>query len=149
MKHDDTMTEAERVEFLDSVKLPSKGKSLAPETTEDTEIVLAPPGVDPRAMPVDEIVFDPRLLDKFPSLEGREASDYVFALYKSYMKGDRNKVLWAKVGKFVEATKMQRKAPGFIKEVVKTTAEQRALAQVIAATGLTAEDLAKIIQEKS
>jgi hypothetical protein len=33
-------------------------------------VALAPQGVDPRTMDVDEIVFDPALLDRFPSLNG-------------------------------------------------------------------------------
>lgn len=155
-----TMTDAERVEHLKKLGLKGDGETLAavPQEAPPThrpvseEIVLAPPGVDPRAMPVDDIVFDPHLLDQFPTLDAdgrRAAAAYIHSLYRSYQKGDRNKVLHAKINKFLNEERMKRKAPGVIKEVVKTTAEQRALAQVIAATGLTAEDLAKILEEKA
>lgn len=153
-----TKTENERAEFLKGIGLKPDGDTLAAvppthQSSASTEgITLAPPGVDPKAMPVDEIVFDPRLLDKFPSLEGdglRAASDYVFSLYKSYTKGDRNKVLWRKVSSFILQVRTERKTGGMVKEVVKTTKEQRDLAQVIAASGLTAEDLAKLLKGES
>lgn len=152
-------TESERVEFLEGLGLSTKGSTLAapvPQATPPThqpaasEVTLAPPGIDPRMMPVDEITFDPRLLDRFPSLEGEgmnAASQYVFSLYKSYAKGDRNKALHRKIGTFITETRLARKTGGMVTEKVKVSAEQRDLAQVIAAAGITAEDLAKILRE--
>lgn len=155
-----TLTDDERAEFLKGVGLSDKGDTLAvvpkrppthqPATSEG--IVLAPPGIDPRAMPVDEITFDPRLLDQFPSLEGegmRAASAYVFSLYKSYSKGDRNKVLHRKISTFITTTRAQRKSGGLVKEKVKTTAEERDLAQVIAASGITASELAELLKGRA
>jgi hypothetical protein len=151
-----TKTDAERRKHLEKLGLKASGDTLGqpPKHKPDSDgtPVLAPPGIDPRAMPVDDITFDPRLLDRFPSLEGdgrRAACDYVFALYKSYAKGDRNKVLWKKVNDFVTSTRLNRKTGGVVKEKVKTSAEERDLAQLIAAAGITAEDLAKIIREKT
>jgi hypothetical protein len=155
-----TKTEAERKKLLSSLGLSDKGDTLAPAPTMSPTpeqatldgIVLAPPGVDPRAMPVDEIAFDPRLLDRFTSLEKdgmNQAAQFVFGLYKSHVKGDRNKALWPKVTQFITAERRRRKTGGIVTENIKTTAEQRDLAQLIAAAGITAEDLAKIIKEQA
>ena len=152
-----TMTEEQRKEFLKGLGLGDKGDALTatPSTPQPTAIAaptgvtLAPPGVDPRAMPVDEIVFDPKLLDGFPILEGEgmnAASQHVFRLYKSYTKGDRNKSLHRKISTFITNTRLQRLPGGHIKEKVKVTAEERDLAQVIAAAGITAADLAKLLK---
>lgn len=154
-----TMTEAERIKHLKKLGLKPEGDALAapaqppvhqPATSEG--IVLAPPGVDPRAMPVEEINFDPRLLDQFPSLEGEgmnAASRYVFSIYKSHAKDKlRNGALHRKISTFITTTRLARKTDGAVTEKVKTTAEERDLAQVIAASGLTASDLAKILKER-
>jgi hypothetical protein len=156
-----TKSETERVQFLESLGLSAKGGAAlaapVPQQTppthqpESSGVTLAPPGIDPRQIPVDEITFDPRLLDRFPSLEGEgmnAASQYVFSLYKSYTKGDRNKVLHRKISTFITETRLSRKTGGMVTEKVKVTAEERDLAQLIAAAGITADDLAKIIKEK-
>lgn len=150
-------TEEERAGFLADLGLNPDGETLAkqPAKTRKHEpatngggVKLAPPGVDPRVMPVDEIVFDPALLDGFPSLkEGRkQAADYVFELYKSYTKGDRNKVLWAKIQKFIENTRRERETGGLVKEKVRTSAPERDMAQVIASQGVTTSDLVRALE---
>lgn len=132
-------------EFLMSLGLNADGPALTKARTESP----APEGVDPHTMPVSDIVFDPKLLDGFslPS-ERRQAADHVFALYKSPSKGDRNKLLWAEIGKFITKVIDQRKGGGLIKEKVKASAEERALAKIIASQGITAEDLAALIKSK-
>src|SRR5690242_14070280 len=111
-------TETERVEFLRDLGLDptNLAKPVAPAPVHQPasagDVVLAPPGVDPRLQPVDEIVFDPKLLDKFPSLDGdglRAASDYVFSLYKSYGKDKvRHPALHRKITSFITATRRSR-----------------------------------------
>lgn len=152
-------TDAERKEFLASIGLnpdapglvaevateaPAKSKSKA-----DASVRLAPEGMDPRAMSVSDIVFDPRLLDDFPSLEGAgmsAASRHVFDLYKSHGRNkDRNSLLHRKITEFIGAVRRERATGGLVKEKVKATKEQRELANLLAAKGLTAEDLANLL----
>lgn len=139
------MTSKTDREFLMSLGLNADGPALTKAHTESP----VPVGVDPHTMPVSDIVFDPSLLDGFslPS-DRRQAADHIFALYKSPAKGDRNKLLWAEIGKFITKVMDQRKSGGLIKEKVKATAEERALAKILASQGITAEDLAALIQSK-
>jgi hypothetical protein len=150
-----TKTEAERVEFL-------KGLGLNPDSTTPPpveapihkpatgDVVLAPPGTDPRLQPVDEIAFDPRLLDKFPSLDGdglRAASDYVFSLYKSYGRDKvRNPALHRRITSFITATRRSRQTGGMVTEHIKTTKEQRDTAVVLAASEYGPGEVAEAIR---
>lgn len=112
------------------------------------KIELAPPGVDPHTMPVTDIVFDPRLLDNFPSLEGmgkRVAADHVFALYKSPGRNrDRNSLLWSRVGKFIDETYWSRQPneeKGHTKKKIKASKEQAKVAEVLVDNGIKSEHL--------
>lgn len=154
------MSETERIEFLASIGLSGSGDLAKPvpaapiqpvhQPVPTGEITLAPPGVDPRVMPVSDITFDPKLLDKFPSLEGdglRAASDFVFSLYKSYGKNkERNSTLWREVGKFVTNERRNRQTGGMVKEQIKTTKEQRDLAALLASQNVTDTDLAEALR---
>lgn len=159
-----TKTNDERAEFLKGLGLnPDKG-SLADLTQParqvptsptapnlPTDIVLAPPGVDPRAMPVDEIVFDPRLLDAYPSLAadqgGKDASRYIFSLYQSYGRNkDRNGALHRKITSFITHTRRQRETGGMVKEKIKTTKAQRDLAALAASQGVDAAEFAELMR---
>lgn len=108
---------------------------------------LAPPGVDPHMMPVDEIVFDPALLDQFPSLSGdqmNEASRYVFSLYKSYGRNkERNSLLHRRISTFITNTRRSRQTGGMVTETVKTTRDQRDIAAILASQGASPEDTAE------
>lgn len=164
-----TKTNDERAEFLSGLGLnPGKGSLVdltqparqvptaptAPSVPND--IVIAPPGVDPRAMPVDEIVFDPRLLDAYPSLAadqgGKDASRYIFSLYQSYGRNkERNGALHRKISSFITHTRRQRETGGMVKEKVKSTKADRDIAALIASQGVEAGDLAealKLLAEK-
>lgn len=118
---------------------------------DDDEIVLAPPGVDPRSMAVEDIVFDPRLLDEFTTLgfaqQGRDASRKIFDLYRSYGRDkDRNGALNRKITSFITATRRNRETGGLVTESIASTKEQRDLAALLASTGLTAGALADILK---
>ena len=111
---------------------------------------LAPPGVDPHTMPVDEIVFDPALLDGFPSLNGEgmnAASKHVFALYKSPGRNkERNSLLHRRISTFITTVRRSRQTGGMVTEAVKTTKDQRDLAALMASQGVTDSDLAEALQ---
>lgn len=145
-----TSLPTEQREFLRGLGLDAEAPGLVhlPET-KTAEVVLAPPGVDPRRMPVDEIKFDPHLLDQFPSLEGdgqSAAANYVFALYKSYGRDKhRNSTLWREIGKFIVHTRRQRETGGLMKEKVKTTKNERDLAALLASQGVDAGALAEAL----
>lgn len=141
------MTEAQRVEFLASLGMTDKAKT----TTKVSDVPLAPEGVDPRTMPVTDIVFDERLLDGFDlDTQLREVADHVFAFYKSPTKNkDRNSLLWREVGLFIQRVKRERATGGFVKEKVKTTKTDRDLAAVIAKAGITPAELIALIEERA
>jgi hypothetical protein len=115
------------------------------------QIKLAPDGVDPHTMPVEDIVFDPRLLDDFPTLKGSErtaASRHLFELYKSRQKGERNQILHRRINEFLSSVAIARKSGTKpVKEKIKATKEQRDMAEMMAQLGLTADDLGKLVQE--
>lgn len=158
-------TEAERRQMLESIGLnpdapalvaapptPKKAKHKAKADSND-EIVLAPPGVDPHTMPVEDIVFDPRLLDGYASLafdqQGSEASRYIFALYKSAGRNkDRNGALQRKITSFITQTRRSRETGGMVREKVVASKEQRDIAAVLASAGMTAGELADMIRKQ-
>ena len=120
-----------------------------------TTVSLAPEGVDPHTMDVDEIVFDPALLDKFPSLNGEgmnEASKYLFSLYKSHGKNkERNSLLHRRISTFITTTRRNRQTGGMVTEAIKTSKAERDLAALMASQGVTDSDLAealKLLAEK-
>lgn len=133
-------TEKERQALLRSVGLnPEAGAKLpaAPKReVSKNEPVLAPEGVNPHTMPVSDIVFDPALLDDFPSLRGSEfgeASRKVFALYKSPTKDpDRNRRLHDEIGLFINRVRRSRKAgvPHVKEQVRRQQPERDLLAQM-------------------
>jgi hypothetical protein len=155
----ETKTDAERVEFLASLGLSPEAPALVvaetrtapakPYTAPAAGVVLAPDGVDPHTMPVTDIVFDARLLDGFPTLTGdgiKAASDYVFSLYKSKGRNkDRHSLLHSRITKFIGQVRQNRDTGGYVKDQVKATKEERDLAAIIAATGITAADLAAML----
>lgn len=156
----DTMTNEQRAEFLKGLGLSAGAPGLvdlqapaktihAPAVTPESNVTLAPQGLDPRTMPVDEIVFDDRLLDRFPSLEGdglKAASDYVFSLYKSYGRNkERNSLLHRRITTFITHARRNRQTGGMVKEKIKTTKDDRDLAALIASQGVNATDLAEAL----
>lgn len=142
-------------EFLANLGLnPSAAKltaQVSPQAVVGGEkVVLAPEGVDPHTMDVTSIVFDDRLLDPYGDLTGdllAAASRDVFARYKSVGRNkDRNSLLHRRISEWIAQVKRERRTGGMVREKVKTTAEQRDIAQVLASAGLTAVDLASLIQ---
>ena len=107
--------------------------------------VLAPEGVDPHLMDVSDIVFDPALLDDFPSLEGQgraAATRYVFDLYKSPHKNkDRHRRLQDEIGLFILRVRRSRESGvPHVKEQVRKTGKQRDLLALLAEHGITSVD---------
>jgi hypothetical protein len=137
-------------------KAVKKSKSKAKVKVDPDEIVLAPPGVDPHSMPVDDIVFDPRLLDKYADLsfsaDGADASRDIFKLYKSpYKNTERHGALNRKITSFITQERRNRATGGMVKEKVASTKEQRDNAALLASQGVTSTDLAealRLLQEK-
>lgn len=153
-----TMTTEQQQEFLAGLGLNPKaakltaqvsGQSKIKPTTQGDEIVLAPDGVDPHTMDVTAIVFDDRLLEPYGDLTGdllASASRDVFARYKSPGRNrERNGLLHRRISEWISQVKRERRTGGMVRQQVKTTAEQRDIAQVLAAAGLTAADLAGLI----
>ena len=137
---------------MPKVKDPTSAKAQLAALNLRTDLPAKPAAsdVDPRTMPVADIVFDPALLDEFPSLEGDEfaaASRKVFASYKSYGRSkDRNRRLHDEIGLFIHRVRRAREAgvepeKGAIKAKVKATKKQRDFAAVLAEHGLEVEDL--------
>lgn len=158
-----TMSESERTEFLKNLGLnptaPALVADVQPATPvkeakkkKQTPVQIAPEGVDPHTMPVSDIVFDPSLLDEFPDLSGanyRLASDKVFAMYRSKGRDkDRNGLLHRRITEFIGSVKRSRKTGGFVKEKIKSTAEEREIANLLATHGVTVADLAELLDKE-
>jgi hypothetical protein len=162
-----TMTDDERRQRLLDLGLNPDGDSLAhaaaplpdrpkaqpkgqPKDQAKAEGVrFAPEGMDPHTMAVTEIVFTDNMLDKFPDLtgtNGKAASDYLFAQYNSPPRRDhdRNALLHRRITEFLGQVRRSRKTGGFVRERIKATAEQRDVAQVVVASGGTADDLTPV-----
>lgn len=114
-------------------------------------VMLAPEGTDPRAMPVTDIVFDPALLDGFPSLEGEglaAASRHVFALYKSHGRNkDRNSLLHSEIGKFITRVRRSRESgTPHVKEQVRKGKKGNDLLALLAEHGISSvEDMKALL----
>ena len=157
-----TKTEVERTDFLSGLGLNPNAPALigaliepskkAATTTSINGPRIAPEGVDPRTMPVSDIVFDPMLLDGFTSLRGEHmnaASAHIFAIYKSYGRNkDRNGLLHRKISEFIAQVRTERESGGFVKERIKTTKEQREIANLLASEGMTVADLITLLKDR-
>lgn len=130
---------------------PAKKKKAAKHVEQVVE------SLDPRKIPAGEIVFDPAMLDDFPDLNGAgmaAASRMLFDHYKSPHKDrERHALLHRRIGEFIQQTRRARQQmtepTGTVKEKVKATKEQRDLAAMIAEAGLTADDLSRLLKERS
>ena len=117
-------------------------------TAQPTTVALAPEGVDPHAMPVSDIVFDPVLLDGFPDLTGQgraAATRYVFDLYKSRGRNkDRNRRLQDEIGLFILRVRRTRETgTEHVKGKIRKGKKQSDLLALLAEHGITSvEDLA-------
>lgn len=132
-----------------ALDLPARPEHVVPERS----VTLAPEGADPRTMPVTDIVFDPALLDGFPSLEGEglaAASRHVFALYKSHGRNkDRNSLLHRRIGEFIAQVRRSRETGvPHVKEQVRRTGKQRDLLALLAEHGINSvDDLASLLSQ--
>ena len=152
------MTEEQRQETLKSLGLNPDAPGLAAAPAKVAVAPIAPqatPDVDEhirRTTPAADLVFDPSLLDAFPVLDGSgmaAASRYLFDLYKSPHKDkERHGLLHRRISEFIQQVRRERATGGLVKEKVKATKEQRELAALIAAQGLTAEDLSALLISK-
>jgi len=142
-----TVTEAERAQIAAlglNPDAPAFGEVAKPEAKK-RKVVLAPEGVDPRTMPVTDIVFDPALLDDFPSLEGqglRAASTYVFEQYKSLGRNkDRHSLLHREIGLFITRVRRTRETgTPHVKEQVRKGKKQADLLALLAEHGIASVD---------
>lgn len=145
-------TEEERKALLVSLGLNPEAPALdaAPKSKKKKEHVEVQTGVDYSTMPVSDIVFDPALLDDFPDLSGanyKAASAHIFEMYKAKGRDkDRHALLHRKITEFIGEVKRSRKTGGFVKEKVKATSEERELANLLAAHGVTLEKLTEMLQ---
>ena len=112
---------------------------------EAATVVLAPEGVDPHTMPGSDIVFDPALLDGFPTLKGAEygaASRHVWEFYKS-RRGDtdRNRRLHDEIGLFINRVRRSRETgTQHVKEQIRAGKKQRDLLALLAEHGINSVD---------
>lgn len=147
-----TQTDAERREALAAMTgLDLDGPALVsrPERPgAHTHIQWAPKGVDPQTMPITDIVFTPEMVEQFADLSPRgrrPASDYLFAIYKSYGRNkDRNSLLHRRIGEFLASVHKDRTQPGgsFVKDKIK-------LANTLAEHGITEADLGDYLAWKA
>lgn len=156
----DIKTDEARRQLLTELNLDPDAAGLADESApakrkKSNAPVLAPDGVNPHSMPVTAIVFDERLLDNFPVLEGsglKAASDFVFSQYRAVTASgadakdkDRHSLLHGRITKFIGEVRRSRATGGYVREKVKATKEQREMAALLAGKGITAADLAKLL----
>lgn len=132
--------------------LPPARPAVVPVGTTPMEFTLAPEGVDPHTMPVEDIVFDERLVAHFPSLAPKDRSvpvSYVFQFYKGPRGSERNKLLHAAIGKWLRDLHLARRAPGIVREKIKTSTETEELAMILQAKGIKAEDLIAMLSKEA
>lgn len=156
-----THTDDERREMLAGLGLnpdapalvakPEKKGKHKPKAETGEAITLAPPGVDPHTMPVEDIVLDPRLLDDYHSLafneQGADAARYIFSLYKSQGRNkERNGALQRKISSFITQTRRNRETGGMVKEKITSTKEQRDNAALLASANVSSSDLAEALR---
>lgn len=146
----DSLTADQANAKLKELGLPTGTDSLGTVTHKPRkQPVLAPQGIDPHTMDVESIVFDPVLLDEFPSLEGggmAAANRHIFALYQSYGRNtDRNSHLHRRISQFITHVRRSRETGGMIKEKVKTSKKDRDLAALLASQDVTQSDLAEAL----
>ena len=155
-----TKTETERKELLASLGLnpDAPGLSVTRAKTRAAGLATAAVGEpDPHRIPAGEIEFAPALLDNFPDLDGAAmttVSRYLFDMFKSPTKDhERHALLHRRISEFIQQVRRSRQTQGLVsadptKEKIKASKEHRDLAALLAAQGITAESLAKLIKAK-
>lgn len=158
-------TEKERKDFLaslglnpDAPALVSEVAPVAPARAHRGTATSADEDCVRRTTPAADIVFDPSLLSDFSSLDGANmsaASRHLFDLYKSPHKDkERHALLHRRIGEFIQQVRRSRQTGGLVPaegttEKVKATREQRDIAALLAAKGLTAADLAALLAKEA
>lgn len=141
-----TVTETERAQIAAlglNPDAPAFGE--VKPATKKRKALIAPEGIDPHEMDVADIVFDPALLDDFPSLEGdgrADAARHVFSLYKSKSRNkDRNRRLHDEIGLFILRVRRSRETgTPHVKEQVRKGKKQTDLLALLAEHGITSVD---------
>lgn len=156
----DTMTDEQRKVFLADLGLDGEAPVLAVDvlTEEPAKVKKAKSdkpkkpkeAVDPHTIDVSDIVFDAAMLADYmlDASDIKQASDALFQHYKSPIKGERNKFLHRRISEFIAQVKRQRNpkpADGYIKGKVKATKTERDIAQIMVQQGITADDLAVML----
>lgn len=153
----DVMTDEQRKAFLADLGLDAEAPALTADIADDQPAKVKKPkkakggDVDPHTQDVSTIVFDPKMVEQF-TLDGsdmKQASDLLFQHYKSPTKGERNKFLHRRITEFLQQVKRERNPQprdGYIKGKVKATKEERDLTQMLAQAGITADDLAVMLE---
>lgn len=151
----DTMTDEQRKAFLAELGLDAEAPALAADIAVDEPAkpkkAKKKGDVDPHTQDVSSIVFDPKMVEHFAldRTDMKQASDLLFQHYKSPTKGERNKFLHRRITEFLQQVKRERNpAPrdGYIKGRVKAGKEERDLSQMLTQAGITADDLAVMLE---
>lgn len=146
-----TKTEEQRREFLSDIGLNPDAPALdRPEREAGAgAFQWAPPGIDPRTMPVSDIVFTAEMVAQFPDLNPRNrkaAANHLFEIYKAYGRNkDRNSLLNGRIGTFLASVHEERKVAaggGFVKDKIR-------LANTLAEHNIDEGDLAEFLAWKA
>jgi len=145
------MNETGRREHLVALGLDPDGDTLAGHPEPAAQPVPQVQGPDPHTMPVTDIEFTDDMLDGY-DLDGprmRAASEHLFNMFRSPGKDpERHALLHRRITEFIGQVRRSRATNGAVRERVKVTAQERELAQLLAAKGLTVEELAALIETK-
>jgi len=144
-------TDAERRQFLAGLNLNPDAPALermerpAAKPLPDG-IQWAPEGIDPHAMPVTDVAFDPAMVEQFADLSPRgrsAAARFLFEQYKSLGRNkDRNSLLHRCIGEFLAKVHRDRETGGsFVKDKIR-------LANTMAEHGVTEADLNDYLEWK-
>lgn len=147
------MSTQTREQFLESLGLPADGDSLAPAksapVTASKKAAEPPVEVtDERLIPVSSIVFTEDMIEGLDlETQFQVAYRVLFERFKSPKNSDRNKLLHQAIDKFLYGLRAERRSGGTVKEKIKATAEERDMAKILHANGVTKEQLLSLLQE--
>lgn len=152
------MSADEQAAFLAGLGLAPEGKTLADVPAAEVSTEAPAKKAKKKEVPTttrpedpSDIVYDAAWVSEFV-LDGSDmkaASDKLFAMFR-YPRGDvRNKLLHRLNTEFLQRVKKERNPQprdGHIKDKVKASKDDRDLAAMIASAGITADDLAVMIE---
>lgn len=143
-------------DFLASLGLDPDAPGLVEVAAEiDTDSPAKPTTfpADAHTTPVMDIKWNPDWLDAFPSLDGpgmAAASRHLFEQFKSPQRDrDRHSLLHNQIGLFISRVRTQRRAgKSFpVTEAIKAGKDEREMAKILKAAGVTPEQLAEMLRK--